>query len=226
MDHLLPIGVSDEIRRVLPELRVHAMVFDGARIGVGHGGLDPLRSRVVRRVDELAERHGDLADIPSVRAMITLLEGLGQDPRRHPPTFLQRAQAMARRDPFLVENDARDTTLMLSLYYMVPVFLLDAVALRPPLMLQPSAHGHVMPTPTGPVDSPGALVLADNEKVLRSVQHEIGRAPVMEMTQKFVIILIDPGVDGGLDPERTSQRIDNWLSALTSAELLKATVSP
>ena len=78
----------------------------------------------------------------------------------------------------------------------------------------------------GAEDANGLLLDLNNEKVLRSVQHEIGRAPVMEMTQKFVIILIDPGVDGGLDPERTSQRIDNWLSALTSAELLKATVSP
>jgi hypothetical protein len=39
-------------------------------------------------------------------------------------------------------------------------------------------------------------------------------------------MLIDPGVDGGLDPERTSQRIENWISTLTSAQLLKATVSP
>ena len=226
MDHLLPVLIADEIRHALPGLRVHTMVFGGARIGVGHAGLDPLRQRLVRRVDQLCERHGHIADIPTVRALIGLLADLGQDPYANAPSLLRRGQAMTRRDPFPVENDAQDAALLISLYYMVPAFLLDVDQLRPPLVLRPSSDATIGLTPTATTHASSALVLSDEEKILRSVQHEIGRAPVTELTRSFVLVLLDPGVDGGLDAERTVQRVDNWISTLTSAELLEATVSP
>lgn len=225
-DHLLPIIVSNELRDILPNLRVHAHLFQGARIGVGHAGLDPLRRRVVSRIDQAVERHGSVEAIPNLQALNQLLEALGQNPHRDPPTLLQHVHAMVQRRPFPVENDARDTAFLLSLYYMAPVFLLDAGALRPPLVLLPASGNSVIPTPEGPRQSKGAPVLADDEKVLRSIQHPIQRARVIEPTRDLLFVLVDPGAETPLDPKRTTERIDNWVLTLTQARLVRSTVSP
>ena len=225
-DHLLPVILSNAVREVLPRLRVHAFLFHGARIGVGHSGLDPLRRRVVARVDEAVDRHGHVDAIPNIEAIAELLEALGQDPRRHPATLREQVSAMAERRPFPVQNDAVDTGFLLSLYYFSPVFVLDAGALRPPLQLLPSPEDMVIPTPEGPLQTKGALVLADEEKVLRSVQNPIRRAREIAPTRDLLFVLIDPGAEGGIDPARTRDRIENWVSTLTRAALVRSTTTP
>ena len=225
-DHLLPVILSKELTAILPSLRVHAFLFEGARIGVGHAGLDPLRQRVVARVDEAVQRHGDVDSIPNVQAISELLDALGQDPARDPATLRDALQAMILRRPFPVENDARDAAFLLSLYYMAPVFLLDAAALRPPLVLLPATASAVIPTKTGPRQAKGAPVLADDEKVLRSLQHSVSRAKVIEQSRSLLLVLVDPGVETPLPPKRTAERIENWFDTLTRARLVRSTSSP
>ncbi|MAG59089.1 MAG: hypothetical protein CMJ83_22615 [Planctomycetes bacterium] len=225
MDHLLPVIVSDEIRRILPGLRIHGMRFEGARIGVGDPGLDPLRRRILQRIADRAGRIRDLAEIPSIQALTELLAELGQIPHVTPLTVLEQVRSVARRDPFPVENDAKDGALLLSLYYLMPVFLLEAKALRPPLVFLPNPGHYVLPTLAGPVQARGAPVLADDEKVLRALQYKVRRVPVHEFTKEYLLLIVDPGIDGGLDHRRTVQRAENWMSTLTRARLVRSAVS-
>jgi DNA/RNA-binding domain of Phe-tRNA-synthetase-like protein len=225
MDDILPIVLSEQLRAILPGMRVHAFVFKAARIGVGHAGLDPLRRRVLDRVRE-QEARTRAEEIPNIQGLIELLDELGCDPSHTPPLLLRDLRGVIHRDPFPVDNDAQDGARLLALYYLMPVFILDARTLHPPLVVVPCPREFVLATRQGPVRAPGTPVLADAEQALRSVQHEMTKGRVHEQTREFLVVMLDPGVEGAGDHGRLTNRVENWMNALTGAHLVGASCRP
>jgi DNA/RNA-binding domain of Phe-tRNA-synthetase-like protein len=223
---ILPIVLADEIQSRIPAMRLHALQLEGAKIGVGHRSLDQLRARLLRRMEQWFADHPNYqqaqewTSLSDFRPGKERLRGGPQGP------FFEALEAMAHRAPFPVVNDAVDAARLLSLYYLRPIFLLDAGNLKPPLILLPCPDSFVLPTPQGPVLAPGSLVLADHEKALRSVDHDVLRAPVLESTRSLLLVLVDPGAPKPIDHEEFSYRAANWMESLTKARLVAQGCTP
>lgn len=229
-DHL-PVIVANELKQRLPTLKTHTFLFEEARFGVGHLGLDPLRRRVLQRTGELVEEFGEISKIPQIAALEALVEHPASEPElkaygpRPGSVIGQQLLELAEKRPFPVENDAVDGALLLSLFYRMPVFLMETQGLEPPLMLAECPEPFILPTPSGPRRAPGAPILCDPTKAVRSLQWPIRRSRVHEFVHSFTMVIVDPGVDGGLDPDETRNRVENWMSTLTRACLRKDALS-
>lgn len=216
------VAIAEEIRSLLPGLRIHGLAFRGARIGIGHRALDVLRTRVSTRLRDRVAAVRDATLLPESEAFAPLLAGLGLDSRQMPPTHAALLRAVARRHPLEVVNDACDVAVLVSLYYLMPVFLVDAAAIAAPLRFLPAPPG--LPGPWG--DTPAAVpVLADRRGGLCSLVDLRQRAEVTESTRSLLLFLLDPGLGGGLDPRPTARRIANWLGAVAGATLTVSAVS-
>lgn len=192
----------------LPDLRVHLHRFRGARVGVGHRGLDALRARVVTRLRERLGREKDLLAAPGIAPFVALLGGAGLGSRRTVPAFVSQIRRVLRREPMAVENDAVDGAALLSLFYAAPVFLHDAEAVRPPLRLAGVPEGPAL------VDASGPLALLQEERPRRAAVHE--------GTRSLVFLLLDPGTDPAQDGTLKDHRIANWITTLTGGEAIEA----
>lgn len=225
MEELLPVILGRDLQASAPGIQIHAFLFQGARIGLGHRGLDTLRRRVLQRARERLAQQPRVDLWPEIRAAVHLLPDRY---RGHAPSapFVRDVHGLAEGRPFPVENDAVDGARLLSLFMLRPVFILDARALKPPLIFLPCPAAFVLPTPGGPVSAPGVPVLTDREKALRSLLHAVPRSPATEMTRTFLLLLLDPGQPAPVDKEETIHRVENWMGALTSANLAQHTVDP
>jgi hypothetical protein len=216
---LLPLILSNEFTEESPNLRVFAFLFEGARIGVGHRGLDPLRKRVLLKTEAWMAQVPDFRETPELQSVKSLfppkysLEFIQSSP------FVTALNIMARRAPFPVINDAVDAARLFGLYYRRPTFLLDSRGLKAPLLFMPCPESFVLPTSDGPLHRPGAPVLADSVKALRSLSHDLIRSPVHEATRTFLLILIDSGHPNPLDSEEVVGRAENWFHSLTHSKL-------
>lgn len=217
--------IEPEVQLRLPGLRVHVSSFEGARIGLGHRGLDTLRARVLSRVRSTMESHRDAGLIPEVQAFEPLL--LGSSGRADPPRHLSQLRSIARRLPMEVVNDAEDAAHLIALYYLCPTYLFDVGPLRPPLRLGFGKPGDVLPTISGgSIPCAGQTILRDRERVLAPLVSGPQRAPVTESTHDFLCCVIDPGVDGGIDAPLASHRIANWMTTLTGAQMIRCRTFP
>ncbi len=215
MDPLESLTIDPTLARTSPHLSLHAMRFEEATIGIGHPGLDTVRARVMARLDAAMSQVSDPAEALPIRAVVRWLDALGQSPDRRPPHILQRVRATLRREPFQVTNDACDAAVLLSLYYLSPVFILDADSLEGPLTFTALAAG------AGPPNElwEGAPALCDQQRPLADLQTGRTGAPVTETTNRFLVVIPDLGDPQPLDAERTVQRVENWMTSLTRGRL-------
>ena len=64
----LELRIDDDVRERLPDLRLHAIVFSGARVGMANRKLEPLRDRVLADVRERISAARDVRRIPTLAA--------------------------------------------------------------------------------------------------------------------------------------------------------------
>ena len=218
---LLPILIPDQVRQAYPSLELHSFLFEAARIGVGHRGLDPLRSRAVERLVSRAAKAGTPEDLPELGAFRHLFPGRAA---RHYESSPHRRLLLGalNREPFVVRNDAADLGHLVALFFGWPTLLLDAGRLRGPLLLTPCPESFVLPTTDGPRPGEDVLVLADHEKALRSLGHDLVRAPVLESTRRILVCILNPGLPDPNDVSTLDERVQNWFQSLLQVKLLDA----
>ncbi len=213
------LSIAPTIRELTPGLRIHAVVLTGGRVGVGHRELDTLRTRVSTVLRQRLSARNDPLATPEAQAFLPLLHGCGESPPRGLTEVQRRIRGLLRKEPFPVENDVVDAVLLLGLFYGIPTAAFDIAEITPPLRLD------VLPTGRRETEGSAAVlepVLADERRTLFGLVGGVYAAPVTEATRDFLVVLLDPGVSGGLPPDRTAHRVENWLAALTGARAVRS----
>jgi DNA/RNA-binding domain of Phe-tRNA-synthetase-like protein len=214
----LEIRIDDDVRERLPDLRVHALAFAGARVGMANRKLEPLRDRVLAEVRERLSAARDVRRIPTLAAFHRGFPEITRSSRR---AWLDEAfLSIARRDPFRVMNDAIDAARLLAFHYAVPVSAHDASRIAGPVVLQIAAPGATINTIQGAlVDQAGLPVLRDRNGVLGSPFFESQRAMPSTRTRDLVVLAYHAGGEPALDPDEFRSRAENWLASLLGAQL-------
>jgi DNA/RNA-binding domain of Phe-tRNA-synthetase-like protein len=215
------IPVDPEVSARMPDLRLLALRFSGARIGMANRKLEELRDRVLASVRERISAARDVRRIPTLAAFHRGFPELGRGSRR--PWLDEAFHAIARRDPFRVMNDAIDAARLLAFHYAIPVSAHDAGRIHGPLSLAIAPQELRVNTLQGAVlDVGGLAVLRDGNGVVGSPFFETQRATPSTRTQEILIVAYDPGGPGAVDGADFRTHAENWLASLSGARLVEA----
>jgi DNA/RNA-binding domain of Phe-tRNA-synthetase-like protein len=221
----LSVSIDPKLKQLLPGLQAHVVRFAGARIGLAHHGLDPLRQRVFQRLRTALQDCRSLDDIPEVGSFIELLTALGRDPISDPPIHATLIKCIAERKPFPVINDAVDGANLTGLYYLLPVFLADCRMLHPPLSLAPAWEHRELVTIDGTHPALGEPFLMDSRGPIVGIQSQQVRGTVNQGTAEFLVVMLDPGLEGGVDHDTMIRRLENWMQTLTGVHKVGSLLS-
>jgi hypothetical protein len=221
----LSVSIDPEHIAKLPALRVHLLRFSGSRPGIGSPELDVLRARVLSRARPVIQSYRDLHRVPEVEAFNPLLSELSVAARRELPVHGQLMRLVARQEPFPVQDDARDTANLVSLYYRLPVWLWDPSRLRASLRFGRGDFDGRLQTPEGGREIEGVPTFYDQLGPVGSLLHGVGRGGATESSRQLLAVVLDPGLDGGLDHEALVRRAGNWFQSLAGARLEGSGVS-
>ena len=219
------LNIDATLKRLLPGLRVHFAHFRGARIGLAHHGLEDLRQRIFQKTRVSLAGFESVTDIPEVGSIMEALGSLGRDPLAQPPCHARMISAFSERRPFPVVNDAVDAANLTALYYRIPAWLVDCRHLFPPLSLVPAVEHQALVTVDGTHPAVGEPFLCDKRGPIVGLQSDQVRGHVTQATSEFIITMIDPGLEGGLDHDRIVRRLTNWMHTLTGAQLVGHSLS-
>jgi DNA/RNA-binding domain of Phe-tRNA-synthetase-like protein len=215
---MTPLGlrIDEEISGRLPEISVFALQFADATLGVPSRRIEPMRDRVIAGARERLASLKDPRRLPAVGALVQAFPELARGTRR---LWLDEVlRAIARNDPFPVQNDVVDAARLLSIHYGVPILPIDLDKARPPVGLAVAPPGTTARSPMGSLtDVSGLPVLVDAGGVLASPAVELGRASPGRTTRRFALIGCVPVRAGAPDVAEVATRAENWLSTLTGA---------
>lgn len=218
--------LSPEVMSIWPGLRLLGLRFESAHIGVGHRGLDLLRRRVFAIVRREVLARGSVEDLPEVGVFAKIPKAAGWDPDRDEPIHAKVMRLVAERRPFPVRNDAEDAGGLLGLFHRLPSFTFDADELRLPLTLALGRSGQTLPSPLGPRPVAGHPLLLDRAGPIASLGDGVLRSGPGEKARNLLVLLLDPGLDGGLELRDVTRRAANWMETLTGARLTASVIAP
>jgi len=201
------ITVSSRIRELWPALRIHALSFAGGKIGIGNPAIDPLRRAILTRLRHRIHTPREILELPQQKAFDLPLRGIGSSSSRPLRHLALLADVIAGR-PFPVINDVVDCAHLTALFHLLPAFAWDLGSLTPPLqvdLIPPAVEEEAEPC------------LVDARGPVAGIRCGQLRAAVTTATREFAVGIVDPGLEGGLDPTRTCRRLANWVRALTGA---------
>jgi DNA/RNA-binding domain of Phe-tRNA-synthetase-like protein len=224
----LELRVDDEVREILPTLRMVVLRFTGARIGMANRKLEPLRDRVLASA---RERMSVARDVRRIRSLATFHQAFPEVTRGGRSPWLDEAfRAIARRDPFRVMNDAIDAARLLAFHHAVPVSAHDAARIQGALTLGIAPPRTAIRTLEGEsIDAGGLPVLRDSSGaiggVIGSPFFESQRMMPSTRTQELLFVAYDPGGEEGLDAADFQSKAENWLTSLSGARFVSSFTS-
>jgi DNA/RNA-binding domain of Phe-tRNA-synthetase-like protein len=171
------------------------------------------------------ERIATARDVRRIPTLAAFHRGFPEFTRGNRRSWLDEAfQAIARRDPFRVMNDAIDAARLLAFHYAVPVSAHDAARMQGPLSLSVAPPGAKINTLLAGtlVDAGGLPLLRDSGGVVGSPFFEVHRVVPSLRTQDLLLIAYDPGVDDAVDAADFKARAENWLTSLAGARLVES----
>jgi DNA/RNA-binding domain of Phe-tRNA-synthetase-like protein len=219
------VEIDQGVLARMPGLRLTALVFGGARIGMPTRKIEPIREKVIAAARERITAARDVRRIPSLAAFHQAFPECLRGTRK--PWLDEMFRGIARRDPFPVANDIVDPVRLLAIHYAVPIAAVDLSKVRSPLALAIAAPGTTGKIASGaPIDVGGLPVLRDSAGPAACPFIEIHRALPGRTTSDFAVIVFEPGADGPVDHADLENRAQNWLSTLVGARLAGTITRP
>jgi len=214
--------IEKRILDVAPRTRLAVVELEGCEIGFGHASLDEMRLRVVGRIRDDIRGSANLKSVPQIAGFDQLRSFFDTDSRHGGSSY---SEDLLRRilegRPLPVENDAADARTLLSLFYKLPVLLVDANQIRGDVGLVVGQSSREFEVLQGhePIHTEGRLFVRDELGYFGSPMAEGKRAVVTERSTSLLLIGIFPENVGDSIVKDFIRRGGNWLESLVGGQV-------
>ena len=206
-----------------PRTRLAIVEIDDVRVGFGHSSLDDMRLRVANRVRDELKNSTIIKQVPQIAGTDELLGHFDSDMRRTVTRTERLLRTILEGGPMPVENDAIDASLLLALYYKLPIFLTDCRALTGDIGLVVGRDNRNFEVLQGhdPIRSEGRLFLKDEIGYFASPIADGKRGLVGERTTNILVTALFPPNVGDSIVRDFLKRAGNWMTSLCGGEVVR-----
>lgn len=218
----LSFYIDKTIREAAPRARLGVIVFEGVTVGFGHSSLDEMRVRIANRIRDEFRSYDAIRMNPQIAGLDGLLAKFDPDMRRAPSRVELLVRKIIENGPMPVENDAIDLSVLLTLYYKLPVFIADRTELKDQIGLVVGKPGRFeVSQGQEPIRTEGRLFIADDFGYFASPLAVGKRAIVTERTSEIVLIALFPENVGDSIVQDFVRRGGNWIEGLCGGQIVQ-----
>lgn len=203
--------------------RLAVIRVENAEVGYGHANLDEMRLRVATRIREEISSSQLLKAVPQIAGMDELLAKFDGDMRRTTTRCEMLLRRIIEGGTLPVENDAVDLCTLLTLYYKLPVMLVNAAEIRGDVGLVVGNGTRTFEVMQGhdAIRTEGRLFLRDDIGHVASPIAQGKRALVTERSSSLLLAAIFPPNVGDSIVRDFLRRAGNWYESLCGGEIVQ-----